>query len=168
MKTATEQMAFYEAYHKHPLNKATHFIGIPLIIYALLIPMGWLRIPLGDISITGAMIFVFVVMIYYFILEATLAVGMLLFILPILYFAHLTALQPFPASAGIFLLTFFIGWIFQFIGHIVWEKRQPAFTKNLFQLIIGPFYICAEVYYLLGFKKALQYEIKQMEMNHAP
>ena len=37
MKPIEEHMAFYEAYHRHPLNKATHFIGIPLIVFSLLV-----------------------------------------------------------------------------------------------------------------------------------
>ena len=33
-----ELLAKYEAYHKNRLNVATHFIGIPLIVFGLFIP----------------------------------------------------------------------------------------------------------------------------------
>jgi len=33
VKTVGEQMSTYEVYHKNPLNKLTHFLGIPLIIF---------------------------------------------------------------------------------------------------------------------------------------
>jgi uncharacterized membrane protein YGL010W len=41
-----------------------------------------------------------------------------------------------PAAAGAAL--FFGGWSVQFFGHAVYEKRSPAFTKNLLHLLVGP------------------------------
>ena len=43
-------------------------------------------------------------------------------------------------------ITLFVaGWIFQFIGHGVYEKRQPAFFRNLVHLLIGPLWILNDV-----------------------
>jgi uncharacterized membrane protein YGL010W len=39
MKTLEEQMSFYAAYHQDARNKATHFIGVPLIMLAILVPL---------------------------------------------------------------------------------------------------------------------------------
>jgi uncharacterized membrane protein YGL010W len=36
------------------------------------------------------------------------------------------------------LVLFFGGWAVQFIGHAVYEKRSPAFLKNLLHLLVGP------------------------------
>ena len=33
------------------------------------------------------------------------------------------------------------GWVLQFIGHGVYEKRSPAFVRNLVHLLIGPLWI---------------------------
>jgi uncharacterized membrane protein YGL010W len=38
----------------------------------------------------------------------------------------------------VFVVLFVVGWIFQFIGHIKYEKKSPAFTKNFEHLFIGP------------------------------
>ena len=43
MKTLAQQMAVYNAYHQNERNKATHFVGVPLIVLALLIPMSWMQ-----------------------------------------------------------------------------------------------------------------------------
>ena len=41
-----------------------------------------------------------------------------------------------PFGVGAFL--FFGGWVLQFVGHSVFEKRSPAFTRNLLHLLVGP------------------------------
>jgi uncharacterized membrane protein YGL010W len=40
---------------------------------------------------------------------------------------------------------FIVGWIFQFIGHSVYEKKQPAFLRNFVHLLIGPLWILNDV-----------------------
>ena len=39
---------------------------------------------------------------------------------------------------------FVVGWIFQFVGHYVYEKRAPAFYRNLAHLLVGPLWILAK------------------------
>jgi len=34
-------------------------------------------------------------------------------------------------------------WAIQLAGHAVWEKRSPAFTRNLLQALVGPLYFVA-------------------------
>jgi uncharacterized membrane protein YGL010W len=44
---------------------------------------------------------------------------------------------PMSVNVAVFVL----GWIFQFIGHSVYEKKQPAFFRNFVHLLIGPLWI---------------------------
>jgi len=44
VKTLEDQMSIYAAYHQDARNKATHFVGVPVIVFSLLIPLGWLRV----------------------------------------------------------------------------------------------------------------------------
>ena len=37
------QMALYTSFHRDPRNRATHFVGVPLIIVSLLLPMSFWR-----------------------------------------------------------------------------------------------------------------------------
>jgi uncharacterized membrane protein YGL010W len=39
---------------------------------------------------------------------------------------------------------FIVGWIFQGIGHAVYEKKQPSFLSNVRHLLIGPFWLFAK------------------------
>jgi uncharacterized membrane protein YGL010W len=34
MESSTTELAFYESYHKHPINKLIHFCCIPLIVFS--------------------------------------------------------------------------------------------------------------------------------------
>ena len=88
MKSLEEQMAFYAAYHRNPRNRATHFIGVPAIIFAILIPMAWLRVPIAGFELTGALLFVAVVLFYYFVLDVPLALTTTVFVVPLVYAAE--------------------------------------------------------------------------------
>ena len=39
------------------------------------------------------------------------------------------------------LALFVIGWIFQFVGHLGYEKKSPAFLKNAGHLLVGPLWV---------------------------
>jgi len=73
MKTIEDQMATYAAYHQDARNKATHFIGVPVIVLSLFIPLAWLRF--GDISM--AMVLAAVLIAYYLVLDVPLGLAML-------------------------------------------------------------------------------------------
>ena len=163
MKNIVEQMAVYEAYHRNPWNKLTHVFGIPIIVFSILIPVGWLRIPVGEATVTGAMLLVGSVLGYYFLMDRLLAAGMTGVLIALLFAADAVSRQPWLIGAAVFLGAFIGGWILQFIGHAVFEKRRPAFTDNAFQLVIGPIYILAEIYFLLGFKQGLRREVQQRD-----
>lgn len=150
MKTITEQMAYYEAYHKNAWNKATHVVGIPLIIFALFVLLSWFNVLIYGVPVTAAMVFAAGVLAYYFILDKGLAVLMLVLTVPMIYGAYRVALWPWGEGLPVFVGAFVGGWIFQLVGHIVFEHRKPAFTDNLIQLLIGPLFIAAEGLYVAG------------------
>src|SRR5213075_377371 len=70
-------MAFYAAYHQDARNKATHFVGVPVIMLSLFIPLAWLRVDIGGFDVTAAMFFAAVVLAYYFVLDVPLGFSML-------------------------------------------------------------------------------------------
>ena len=125
----------YAAYHQTRGNKSCHFIGIPLIIFGLL---SILRLVTAG-PMTGAEILIAVTTVYYLILQLRLAAGMLL----AAALLDLTALAISNAAAGLAALV--IGWIFQAIGHAVYERNRPAFFRNLVHLLVGPLFLLNEV-----------------------
>ena len=164
MKSAEEQLSTYKSVHLNPKNIRTHFVGVPLIIWSIflllnLIPVNFFAWDDPAISINAASAFAIGVLIYYFKLHARLAIGLTLFILPVLYTSHLVT--EVQGAVWIAIAVFVIGWVFQLIGH-KYEKAKPAFVDDLNQLLIGPFFLMAELYFMLGLEKELDKQITPM------
>ena len=166
MKSAVEQLSTYKSVHLNKKNVYTHFIGIPAIIWSLMVLLSLLELPVAlgdsDHSLTFAMLFFSGVIIYYFMLHISLAIGQVVFIIPMFYSAHLVA--QMPNAVWIAIIVFVVGWIFQFIGHH-YEKAKPAFVDDLNQLLIGPFFLMAEVFFMLGAEKKLEQEITPLAIK---
>lgn len=154
MKTLEDQMSIYAAYHQDARNKATHFIGVPMIIISLFIPLAWLRVEAGGFAITGAMVFAAVVLTYYFFLDVPLALATSAFTIAFLLGADWLARQGALAGWLGFAVLFVGGWIIQLVGH-AFEGRKPALADNLFQIFIAPIFLCAELFFALGYKPKL-------------
>jgi uncharacterized membrane protein YGL010W len=139
MKTIEDQMATYAAYHQDARNKATHFIGVPLIVLSLFIPLAWLRF--GDIS--AAMLLAALVIVYYLLLDVPLALAMLVVFALLAWVGERIAMQGAVA-----------------VGH-VYEGRRPALADNLFQIFVAPIFLAAEVFFALGYKPALHAAVQE-------
>jgi len=63
---------------------------------------------------------------------------------PFAAFAVGTLLLGLQLSSTWLWLGFILGWILQFVGHGVFEKKSPAFLKNVAHVLIGPLWIFAK------------------------
>lgn len=131
--------ADYASHHQTKGNKWFHRFGIPMI---MLTSIGMLaRVGLGVVAgvrIDAGMVLIALAAIYYFTLEWRLAIPML-----IVSIGFYLIGRWLPTSVNVVL--FILGWIFQFIGHAVYEHRQPAFFRNVVHLLIGPLWILNDV-----------------------
>jgi uncharacterized membrane protein YGL010W len=144
MKPLADQLAFYLAYHRSPLCKATHIAGVPLVTFSILIPMGWLSVDLSGHRITLALAFVSSTLVYYFLLDALLATAMTVIMLPALWGSDWVSRLPWKASASVFIGTFVVGWTFQLVGHAI-EGKRPAMVDNFRQAVFtAPLFLLAE------------------------
>jgi len=160
MKTLEDQMSFYAAYHQDARNKLSHFIGVPAIIFGLFIALGWLRVEIGGVTLTAAMLLAAVVMVWYFVLDVPLALAMLAVNGVLITLADLVAVQPLKVGAVWFLAFFGGGWVIQLIGH-VYEGRKPALVDNFFQVFVAPIFLAAEVFFALGYKPGLHAAVQK-------
>ena len=161
MKTLEEQMGTYSAYHQDARNKATHFIGVPVIALSLFIPLAWPRIEMGSVAISAAMILMAVFVVYYLVLDLVLGSAMLVVFALLLWAGDRIAALGSAQGWIWFAVLFVGGWIVQFVGH-VFEGRRPALFDNLFQSIfIAPLFLCAEVFFALGYKPGLHTAVQQ-------
>jgi uncharacterized membrane protein YGL010W len=124
----------YASYHQTKGNKAFHRLGIPLIMLSLIGMLA--RVHLGPVD--AAMLLILAAELYYVAVEWRLAIGMLV-VSAIFYF--IGAALPLWINVALFIL----GWIFQFIGHSVYEHKQPAFFRNFVHLLVGPLWILNDI-----------------------
>ncbi|HZN86731.1 MAG TPA: Mpo1-like protein [Burkholderiales bacterium] len=168
MQTLEQQMSFYAAYHQDARNKASHFVGVPMIIFGLFIALGWARVEIGGVPVTAAMLLAAAVLVWYFLLDVPLALAMLAVNAALLVLADMVSVQPIGAGLLWFLAFFGGGWVIQLVGH-VWEGRKPALVDNFFQIFVAPIFLAAEVFFALGYKPALHAAVQKraLEMRAA-
>ena len=155
MKTLEDQMSFYAAYHQDARNKATHFVGVPMIVFSLLISLGWLRTDIGGFTISAALVVSSLLLLYYLILDLPLGLAMAAVFALMLWAAEPLSQAAFITSLAWFLALFIAGWALQLWGH-AFEGRKPALTDNLFQIFVAPIFLCAELFFALGYRPRLQ------------
>ena len=126
--------ADYASHHQTRGNKWFHRFGIPLIMLTLIGMLA--RVPIAAIALIVAS------EIVYAILDWRLAAIMLVVSAA---FFFIGAWIPFWINVALFVL----GWIFQFVGHSVYEKRSPAFLTNALHLLVGPLWILNDVVHVV-------------------
>jgi uncharacterized membrane protein YGL010W len=133
--------ADYEEHHRTDGNKWCHIAGIPLIAAGL---MGMLAVEvaqLGGRPVEASLLLLLVAGAAYVWLDV--ALGSL--------FVGFTALLYVGMRLvhwRVALALFILGWVLQFVGHGVYEKRSPAFFKNLAHLLVGPLWVLNHVVHL--------------------
>jgi uncharacterized membrane protein YGL010W len=162
MRTLTDQLAQYAAYHRDRRNIATHFIGIPMIALAIAVLLSrpvWTFAALPS-GVSPAWVLFGLSVIYYFALDIALGVMMTVFSIACIACGAWVAAQSTASwlMAGIGL--FVIGWVFQFVGHVAYEHRKPAFVDDVIGLMIGPLFVLAEALFAFGWRPMLREAIE--------
>ena len=161
MRTLTDQLAQYAAYHRDRRNIATHFVGIPMIVLAVQVLLSRpLLGDLGGVPVTPALGVTVVTCVYYLWLDRPLGALMALLMAAGLALAWPLAAQTTALWLWSGIGLFVVGWVIQFVGHI-WEGRKPAFVDDLIGLVIGPLFVVAEIVFALGGRRALHAAITQ-------
>jgi len=154
LRTTQEWLDEYGESHQNPVNKAVHWICVPLIALTVIGLLWSLPVPAAFLEISPIMnwgtLFMMASVVYYFILSPKLAFGMLGVIAA--FAATLQWLDGFETPLWVISITVFVlAWIGQFIGHIA-EGKRPSFFKDLQFLMIGPMWLLSFVYQRLGIR----------------
>ncbi len=137
MKRVDALLADYGSYHRTSGNFACHAAGIPLIVFGILSFL--LLVPLPISRWTAAEALIAAAFLFYAALDLPLSLAMLV---------PEALLDIAARAAGNWkagLAAFVIGWVFQGIGHARYEKKSPAFLRNLVHLLIGPLFLVNEL-----------------------
>ncbi|RDV00283.1 DUF962 domain-containing protein [Trinickia dinghuensis] len=161
MKNLTEQLTQYAAYHRDRRNVATHFVGIPLIVLALAVLLSRpVIVTVGALPISPAWLLFGAATLYYLVLDVPLGLMMVVVSAACVAFGAWLGQYGTATSVGIGIGLFVVGWIFQFVGHSVWEHRKPAFFDDVTGLLIGPLFVLAEALFGIGWRPSLREAIE--------
>jgi uncharacterized membrane protein YGL010W len=139
MQSVETLFADYASYHQTKGNKLFHRLGIPMIMFSLIGMLTQVTLfDVGTIRLDAAMLLIALSSAYTFVLDWRLGIAM---IVVSIAFYFVSATIPFWLNVALFVL----GWIFQFIGHKVYEHKNPAFFRNFVHLLIGPLWILNDV-----------------------
>ena len=160
MSAATDLLVQYAAYHRDRRNIATHFVGIPLIVFAVGALLARPAVPVAGWPLTPAALLWAATALWY-LTRGNLALGVAVSLvnlgltLAALPLGHLPVAQWLAWSLGCFV----VGWVIQFIGHY-YEGRKPAFVDDLRGLLVGPMFVTAEGLFALGWGRPLAADIE--------
>lgn len=162
MRTLTQQLTQYAAYHRDRRNIATHFIGIPMIVLALAALLSRPAFAVGALPLilSPAWLLFVAATLYYLVLDVPLGLMMAIVSALCIGFGQWTAAQSTLAWLASGVGLFLVGWVFQFIGHIAYEHRKPAFVDDVIGLLIGPLFVLAEALFGFGWRPALRAAIE--------
>jgi len=161
MRAANDLLSRYAQYHRDQRNIASHFLGVPMIVFALGVLFARPAFELWHVALSPAWVLFAPAAAWYLtrgslVLGATVAAG----IAALMLLAHPLAYGSVAAWLGWGLSLFALGWLLQSVGHL-YEGKKPAFTDDVAALLIGPMFVAAEALFMLGWNKPLQAEIER-------
>ncbi len=160
MRSLTDHLSSYAAYHRDPRNIATHFVGIPMIMVAVATLLARPAIAVGPVPLSPAVLLILGVLVFYARLDRRFALVMTVILGGTGVLASFLAAQSTAVWLGAGLGLFVVGWIIQFVGHF-FEGRKPAFVDDLVGLVVGPLFVVAEAGFAAGFREEVKEEIER-------
>jgi uncharacterized membrane protein YGL010W len=156
VKSLEENLTQYAAYHRDRRNIATHFVGIPMIVFAVLLALETASFSLNGWTVSLAALVSIVACAYYLKLDWAMGVAMAVALFALC--AAASEIEPrLGTNATLATAAFFfiLGWGLQFQGH-KYEGMKPAFLDDIMGLAIGPLFVCAEVFFHFGARPSVQ------------
>ncbi|MGH9812627.1 MAG: DUF962 domain-containing protein [Candidatus Acidiferrales bacterium] len=124
----------YAEHHRSEGNQWCHAVGIPLIAAGLLGLAAVELTRVGGWPVELSAVLIVALAPVYVRLDARLGVALTVVYVLLYLGARMLGWQ---ANLGLFVA----GWALQFVGHGVYEKRSPAFFRNLVHLLVGPMWV---------------------------
>jgi len=159
------QLANYASVHRDPRNKATHFVGIPIIIYSLLLVLSPLQLELGGRSVSASALLAVLGVLGWLALDLGIGVAMGVIMVPTWYAAEALADALGRSSTWLAFAVLFVGgWALQLLGHH-YEGKRPALIDNLFQAFVGPMFLVAEIMVEAGWRRDLATAVSEGDVS---
>lgn len=163
-----EQMAMYSAYHRDKRNQMTHHVGVPMIVFSVMIALSQVTLYTfegGIVTLAGALITV-LLLLYILAVPMVGLIALIIYSVLLYYAERIGAMGLYTAMIS-FGALFVVGWIIQFWGH-AYEGRKPALFDNLLQVFMAPSFLIAEILFAAGLQENLKREIDGRMPRYLP
>lgn len=164
MKTLTQHLAQYAAYHRDKRNIVSHFIGIPMIVLALAILLSRPVLSVEPLTLSPAWLMAIGLGGFYLKLHWLLGIFMSALLALCVWTGMIVAGESTALWLGLGLGLFVLGWVIQFVGHY-FEGKKPAFFDDVMGLAVGPIFVVVELLFMCGALGALR---EQVEAHAGP
>ena len=161
-RSAHTLLTDYATYHRDRRNIATHFVGVPMIVFGVGVLLALPQFNIAGWALTPAWcLFALTTLWYVTRGQLTLGVATSAGVGVLMVLAHRvsggTVVQWLSWGLGFFG----VGWVIQFVGHY-YEGRKPAAADDLVGLLVGPMFVVLELLAPLGVFKALLADIERV------
>lgn len=162
MRTLTDHVVQYATYHRDRRNIATHYVGVPMIVLAVVVLTSRPAWPIEawGLVLSPAWLVAAAGCLFYLVLDRPLGWVMTALVAINVVIAQWIAAQSTTTWLVTGIGLFVVGWIIQFIGHY-FEGRKPAFVDDVLGLLIGPLFLVVEAGFALGRLPQLHREVLQ-------
>ena len=163
MKNLTDQLTQYAYYHQDARNINSHFVGVPMIVMAVVTLLSRPVIAVGGLPLSVALIAAVLTTMFYLRLDLRFGVVLGVVLALMLSGGQWLAAQTTALWLSVGLGLFVVGWVIQLVGHY-YEGKKPAFVDDLVGLLIGPLFVTAELGFLLQMRLELKAEIHRRHL----
>lgn len=157
---AVDLLTRYAGTHRDRRNITSHFVGVPMIVFALAVLFARPVFTLAGIDLSPAWI-LFGLAAGWYLTRGDVALGvavtgaLALLVLAAQRAAGGSVLSWLSLGFGCFA----VGWLIHTVGHWYEGKRSPRL--DLSELLVAPMFITAEALFALGWNKPLLATIEQ-------
>lgn len=161
MRQALDLLSQYAAYHRDRRNITSHFIGVPMIVFAVGVLLARPSFVLSGALLTPAWV-LFALAAAWYLTRGDLMLGLATSagVAALLWLGQAVAGGTITAWLGWGIGFFVVGWVIQFIGHW-YEGKKPAFVDDIAGLLVGPMFVTAEALFAFGWNKPLLSDIER-------
>ena len=161
MRAAIDLLSRYAEYHRDERNIASHFLGVPMIVFAVGVLFARPAFTLAGHQLSPSWL-LFALTALWYLTRGSLALGLAVSggVGVLVLLAHGVAYGSVASWLSWGVGMFVVGWVIQFVGHW-YEGRKPAFVDDLIGLLVAPMFITAEAMFMLGWNKPLLAEIER-------
>ena len=161
MRAATDLLSQYAEYHRDRRNIFSHFVGVPMIVFAVGVLLARPAFALRGLALSPAWL-AFGLAAAWYLSRGNLVLGVAVSAVvgTLMLMAHQVAYGSFAAWLAWGLGMFVVGWLIQFVGHW-YEGKKPAFVDDIVGLLVGPMFVVAELMFMLGWNRPLLAEIER-------